>query len=89
MLERHYFSQLAFWMPPEHCIDVLHAAFKKLCQKRSHLVEKINICKITIFDHEPFKKILNDMLASLQLCGGLWNIYTICHRRIKQVDSIL
>lgn len=56
MLERDSFGQLAFWMPPEHCIDVSQAAFKKLSQKRSHLVEKMNMCRIIIFDLNFFTK---------------------------------
>lgn len=64
LIERDTFGQSAFWMPPEHCIDVSQAAFRKLCQKRRHLVEKkTNICRTITFDLELFYKILNDVLA--------------------------
>lgn len=64
MLERDISCQWAFWMALEHYIAVLQGVVKKLCQKRSQLVDRMNICRINIFNLELFYKILNEMLVS-------------------------
>lgn len=67
MLERDTSCQWAFSMAPEHYIAVLQGTVKKLCQKRSHPLERKSIYRIHIFNLDFFYKILNEILASLQL----------------------